>query len=398
MKVLQINSVCGIRGTGRICTDIADILTQNGHDCKIAYGRETVPDEYKKYAVRIGSDLSVKIDAIKSRIIDNAGFNSVCATKKFVKRIEEYNPDIIHLHNIHGYYLNVEILFDYLKKADKPVVWTLHDCWTFTGHCAYFDFVGCDKWLKGCEICPQKHEYPASLFADSSYKNYIRKKHIFTGVKNMTLLTPSNWLERQVNKSFLREYPVKVVNNGIDLSVFKPTDSNFRQKHGLEHKKVVLGVASVWDRRKGLSDFLELSKMLDDSYRIVLVGLNKEQISNLPKNIIGLPRVPEASELAEIYSAADVFANLSVEETMGLTTVEALACGTPVVVYDRTAIPEVVDEITSIVVKYGDINALKNAVTSIHKRTTDCINRATHFDKNTRYNSILDTYLKLYES
>lgn len=398
MKVLQINSVCGIRGTGRICTDIADILAQNGHDCKIAYGRETVPEKYKKYAVRIGSDLSVKIDAIKSRIIDNAGFNSVCATKKFVKWIEEYNPDIIHLHNIHGYYLNVEILFDYLKKSNKPVVWTLHDCWTFTGHCAYFDFVGCDKWLKGCENCPQKHEYPASLFADSSYKNYIRKKHIFTGVKNMTLLTPSNWLERQVNNSFLREYPVKVVNNGIDLSVFKPTDSNFRQKHGLEHKKVVLGVASVWDRRKGLSDFLELSKMLDDSYRIVLVGLNKEQISNLPKNIIGIPRVLEASELAEIYSAADVFANLSVEETMGLTTVEALACGTPVVVYDRTAVPEVVDENTSIVVKHGDITELKAAVTSIQKRSTDCINRATHFDKNTRYNSILDTYLKLYES
>ncbi len=394
MKVLQINSVCGIRGTGRICTDIADILTQNGHDCKIAYGRETVPEQYAKYSFKIGSDFGVKTDALKSRIFDNAGFNSVCATKKLVKWIEEYNPDIIHLHNIHGYYLNVEILFDYLKKADKPVVWTLHDCWTFTGHCAYFDFVGCDKWKSGCEKCPQKHEYPASIFADNSYKNYIRKKHIFTGVKNMTLLTPSNWLRSCVNESFLNEYPVEVVNNGIDLGVFKPTESNFRQKYGLEHKKVVLGVASVWDRRKGLSDFLELSKMLDDSYRIVLVGLNKEQISNLPKNVLGLPRVLEASELAEIYSAADVFANLSVEETMGLTTAEALACGTPVVVYDRTAVPEVADERSSIIVKAGDINSLKDAVTSIQISEVDCINRASYYDKNKRYNGILELYSK----
>lgn len=398
MKVLQINSVCGIRGTGRICTDIADILTQNGHDCKIAYGRETVPYEHKKYSVRIGSDLGVKIDALKSRIFDNAGFNSKRATKKFIKWVEEYDPDVIHLHNIHGYYVNVELLFDFLKRSNKPVIWTLHDCWPFTGHCAYFDFVGCNKWLTACENCPQKHEYPASLFADNSYKNYIRKKHIFTGVKNMTLLTPSNWLESHVKKSFLNEYPIKVFNNGIDLSVFKPTESSFRQKHGLEHKKVVLGVASVWDRRKGLSDFLELSKFLDGSYRIVLVGLNKEQISSLPKNIIGLPRVLEASELAEIYSTADVFANLSVEETMGLTTVEALACGTPVVVYDRTAIPEVVDENTSIIVKHGDINELKTAVTSIQKQSADCVERASNFDKNTRYNSILDLYLKLYES
>ncbi len=398
MKVLQINSVCGIRGTGRICTDIADILTQNGHECKIAYGREAVPEQYEKYSFKIGSDFSVKIDALKSRLFDNAGFNSVCATKKLIKWIEEYNPDIIHLHNIHGYYLNVEILFDYLKKANKPIVWTLHDCWSFTGHCAYFDFVGCNKWKSGCEKCPQKHEYPSSFFTDNSYKNYIRKKHIFTGVKNMTLITPSNWLESHVKESFLNEYPIKVVNNGIDLSVFKHTESNFRQKHGLDHKKIVLGVASVWDRRKGLSDFLELSKQLDDNYRIVLVGLNKEQMSNLPKNIIGLPRVLEASELAEIYSAADVFANLSVEETMGLTTVEALACGTPVVVYDRTAVPETVDENTSIIVKNGDIDALKTAVTSIRKLDTDCVERATHFDKNTRYNCILDMYLKIFET
>ncbi len=397
MKVLQINSVCGIRGTGRICTDIADILTQNGHRCKIAYGRETVPEKYKKYAVRVGSDLGVKIDALKSRIFDNAGFNSKSATKKFIKWVREYDPDIIHLHNIHGYYINVEILFDYLKESGKPVIWTLHDCWSFTGHCAYFDFVGCDKWKSGCENCPQHKEYPSSLFADNSVRNYCKKKEILTGIKNMMLLTPSRWLADCVKKSFLGDYPITVFNNGIDLDVFRPTNSTFRQKHGLEDQKVLLGVASVWDRRKGLTDFIGLSKVLDDEYKIVLVGLNKEQMASLPEKILGLPRVLESSELAKIYSAADVFLNLSVEETMGLTTVEALACGTPVVVYDRTAVPEVVDEKSSIVVSAGDITALKEAVTSIKISEVDCINRAANFDKNKRYNGILELYSKLYQ-
>ncbi len=393
MKILQINSVCGIRGTGRICTDIADILTQNGHECKIAFGRETLPEQYKKYAVRIGNDLGIQLDALTSRLFDNAGLNSKRATRKFIKWVEEYDPDIIHLHNIHGYYINIELLFNYLKLSEKPVVWTLHDCWSFTGHCAYFDFVGCEKWLSGCSDCPQKHEYPASLFKDNSYNNFVRKKQIFSGLKNLTLITPSSWLAGCVKRSFLGEYPVKVVKNGIDLDVFKPTQSDFRQRFGLENKKIVLGVASVWDRRKGLSDFIELSKMLDDNYRIVLVGLNKEQILSLPENVIGLPRVLEAAELAEIYSAADIFANLSVEETMGLTTVEALACGTPVVVYDRTAVPEVVDEKSSIVVKAGDIGSLALAINNIRVNNADCIKRASLFEKNERYKSIIDLYV-----
>lgn len=334
MKVLQINSVCGIRSTGRVCTDIADILTQNGHECKIAYGRETVPDEYKKYSVRIGSDLGVKIDALKSRIFDNAGFNSKRATKKFIKWVEEYDPDVIHLHNIHGYYINVEILFDYLKRSNKPVIWTLHDCWSFTGHCAYFDYVGCDKWTSGCQNCPQKNSYPASLFIDNSSKNFKRKQEIFSGVPNLTIVTPSKWLANLVKSSFLSEYRVEVIHNGIDLNVFKPTPSDFKEKYDLTDKKILLGVAAVWEKRKGLFDFIELSKRLDDNYKIVLVGLNDSQLKNLPSNILGLPKTNSATELAEIYTAADVFLNLTYEENYPTTNLEAQACGTPVITYN----------------------------------------------------------------
>lgn len=393
MKVLQINSVCGIRGTGRICTDIADILTSDGHECKIAYGRESVPAEFDKYAIKIGNDLSVKFDALKSRVFDNAGFNSSFATRKFIKWAESFNPDVIHIHNIHGYYINIKMLFDYLRRSNKPIVWTLHDCWPFTGHCAYFDFVGCEKWLNGCHRCPQKKEYPTSFLFDSSKVNYFKKKSIFTGIKNLTIVTPSRWLASCVKNSFLKEYPVEVLNNGIDLDVFKPTNSDFRQKHKLENKKIVLGVASVWDRRKGLSDFIKLSKLLNDDYQMVLVGLNKEQLILLPKNVIGLPRILEADELAKIYSAADVFLNLSVEETMGLATVEALACGTPVIVYDRTAVPEVVDEKTGIVVKAGDIDSLLDAVGSIRAETDDCTKYAAAFDKQNKYKGIIDIYI-----
>ena len=171
MKVLQINSVCGIRSTGRICTDIAEELERQGHICKIGYGRETVPEKYQKYAVRIGNDLSVKFDGLKTRLLDNAGFNSYFATRKFLKWVKEYDPDVVHLHNLHGYYINLKLLFRYLRETGKPVIWTLHDCWSFTGHCSHFDLAGCQKWRTGCESCPLTKAYPASFGRDRSKKN-----------------------------------------------------------------------------------------------------------------------------------------------------------------------------------------------------------------------------------
>ena len=231
MKVLMINVVCGIRSTGRICTDLATALETQGHEVKIAYGRENVPEQFRKYAVRIGSDLDVKLHGVKARLLDGAGFGSKKVTKQFIEWIKEYDPDVIHLHNIHGYYINVEVLFKYLKTCGKKIIWTLHDCWSFTGHCVYFDYVGCDKWKTGCSDCPQKKEYPARVGPDMSKSNYSVKKNLFTGILNMTLVTPSQWLANLIHDSYMKEYPVKVIYNGVDTEIFKPSVSSVKEKY-----------------------------------------------------------------------------------------------------------------------------------------------------------------------
>ena len=329
----MINSVCGIRSTGRICTDLADALTAQGHEVKIAYGRETVPEKSRKYAVRIGSNTDNKLHGLRSRLFDDTGFGSKRATKRFIEWVKSYDPDVVHLHNIHGYYINIELLFRYLAEAEKPVIWTLHDCWSFTGHCAYFDYAECDRWKTGCHNCPQKKEYPSSMLVDRSKKNWEAKKKLFTAVKDMVFVTPSEWLAEILGQSYFGKYPVKVINNDIDLSVFRPTEGDFREKNGLTGKKMLLGVASVWDRRKGLKDYIKLSEKLDDNYRIVLVGLSEEQIKQLPENVIGISRTNNTKELAEIYTAADYFLNLTYEDNYPTVNLEAQACGTPVISY-----------------------------------------------------------------
>lgn len=394
MKILQINSVCGIRSTGRICTDLADVLERNGHECKIAYGREMVTERFRKYAVRIGSDLDVKIHALQSRIFDNAGFGSKRATQKFIRWVEKYNPDVIHLHNIHGYYINIEVLFNYLAEVNKPIVWTLHDCWAFTGHCAYYSYVKCEKWKAGCCNCPQKGKYPTSNFIDASIKNWLKKKALFNKIDKMTIVTPSKWLASQVEQSFLSKYPIMAIPNGIDLDVFKPTPSNFREKNGLVGKKIILGVATAWGPRKGLDDFVALSRELDDSYKIVLVGLTEKQKNDLPDKILKISRTNNIRELAEIYTAADVFFNPSREETMGLTTVEAMACGTPAIVSNCTAVPEVIDGSCGIVVEKMNEAALKNFFHRSFSAEKLPYKRVEMYEKDKQYAE----YLKLYEN
>lgn len=356
MRVFMINSVCGIRSTGRICTDIAEILEANGHECKIAYGREEVPQKYQKYAVRIGNAKSVKWDALKTRLLDNAGFNSKRATKKLIQQIQEYNPDVIHLHNLHGYYVNVEVLFRYLKTCGKKIVWTLHDGWAFTGHCACFDFAGCEQWKNGCEKCPQKKEYPKSILLDKSKRNYAKKKELFTGIPNFTIVMPSQWLANLVKQSFLKEYEVKVIRNGIDTKVFKPTDSGVRQIYGLQDKKILLGVASAWVERKGLSDFIELSQSLDEGYQVVLIGVTEAQKKTLPKEILAITRTNNVQELAGWYTAADVFLNPTYEDNYPTVNLEAQACGAPVITYATGGSVENVPEEN--VVARGDVQAM----------------------------------------
>ncbi|MBR4036089.1 MAG: glycosyltransferase, partial [Oscillospiraceae bacterium] len=262
-------------------------------------------------------------------------------------------------HNIHGYYIHVGLLVEYLRFCGKKILWTLHDCWSFTGHCAYFDYVGCDKWKTGCQNCPQKKSYPASLLMDNSRENYETKKYHFTGIPNMTLVVPSHWLAERVKQSFLGEYPVEVVYNTVDRNVFHPTPSDFRQKHGLEDKTVLLGVANIWEPRKGLSDFVALAGALDDSCKIVLVGLTEEQKKTVPRNILCIPRTETIHQLVEIYSAADLYINPSVEETFGMTTLEALYCGTMPIVYRGTACEEVVSQFGGIAVEKGWKNILE---------------------------------------
>ena len=395
MKVLMINSVAGIRSTGRICSDIADVLKENGHECRIAYGRASAAERYEDICVKTDSSVGVLLHTMQARLFDNVGFSRGHATKRLIRWIKQYDPDVIHLHNLHGYYINIEVLFQYLKSSKKPVIWTLHDCWAFTGHCAHFDHVGCDKWKTQCGNCPQKRSYPSSLLLDNSARNYRKKQKLFGAVEGMTIVTPSKWLAGLVKQSFLKEQTVEVIPNGIDLSQFRPTPSKFRDSYGLQNKKIVLGVATSWSESKGLYDFYRLADTLDSSYQIVLVGVTEQQKQALPKNIIGIARTNCIKELAEIYSAADVFVNPSVQETMGLTTVEALACGTPVVVYDRTAVPETVEGTScGTIVHAGDIEALALAIKSVDVDSDACVEQAKKYDKQAKYAQYLELYLK----
>lgn len=394
MKVLMINSVCGIRSTGRICTDLAQTFEAQGHICKIAYGRETVPEKYRKYAVRIGSDTDVKLHGIYSRMFDRHGFGSRGATKKFIKWVKEFDPDVIHLHNLHGYYINIEVLFDYLKEAEKPVVWTLHDCWAFTGHCT--NLIGCDKWKTGCVKCTKFRNYPRS-FWDGSKRNFAKKKQLISAVENMTVITPSNWLAELTKQSFLGKFPVEVINNGIDVNIFKPTIGDFRNKYGLENKKIVLGVASAWSDSKGLCDFIKLADILDDNYKIVLVGLTEAQIKDIPDSIIGIAKTNSTTELAEIYTAADVFLNLTYNDNYPTVNLEAQACGTPVITYRTGGSPEALDESWGLIFAPGDISSVSKALMSMKNKayyTEKCIEHSRAFDKKRMCDNYIDLYQK----
>ncbi|NSE04728.1 glycosyltransferase [Blautia wexlerae] len=389
MKVLMINVVCGIRSTGRICTDLATALEEQGHEVKIAYGREGVPEQFQKYAVRIGNDFDVKLHGLKARLLDGAGFGSKRVTEKFIKWVKEYDPDIIHLHNIHGYYINIEVLFRYLQTCGKKIIWTLHDCWSFTGHCVYFDYVNCNKWEKECNHCPQKKEYPARVGPDFSKRNFNIKKDLFSEIPNLILVTPSQWLANLLSYSYMKKYTVRVIYNGVDTSVFRPVKSEIKEKYNCQGKKIVLGVASVWDKRKGLNTFIELADKLNDSYQIVLVGLDKEQKKKLPSKIIAIERTNSIQELVSLYSAAYVFVNPTLEDNYPTTNIEAIACDTPVITYETGGSGESA-KIYGLSVPQKNVTQLINAIENIEsierkKINIDCKN-------------VVQKYLKLYMS
>lgn len=342
MKLLQINSVCGIRSTGRICADIATSFCQGENECKIAYGRLNVPDAYASMAHKIGCNVGVLSHMARAVLFDRSGDYSRRATRHFLRWVQDYDPDVIHLHNLHGFYLNIGLLTDYLKACQKPIVWTLHDCWSFTGHCAYFDGVGCEKWKTECHHCSQTKQYPRALH-DRSKENYLHRKACFSTLPNLHIVTPSHWLADRVRESFLAQHPIHVIPNGIDTEVFsqkKEQAAQLRARYGLQDKRVLLGVASVWEARKGFADFIALSSKLDDTYRMVLIGLSKKQIRTLPKNVIGITHTQDTAELAAWYSAADLFLNLTYEDNYPTVNLEAQACGTPVLTYRTGGSPE----------------------------------------------------------
>lgn len=400
MKSVQINQVCESGSTGRIALDISKMLVDEDIQNWILYGYGQ--SDYDR-ALKFGGNLNIRSHQMKTRLLGKHGFYSKSATKDLIKKLEDIDPDVVHLHNLHGHYLNVEMLFRYLAEVNKPVIWTLHDCWSFTGHCAYFDYVGCEKWKTGCYGCPNLREYPRSLIFDRSKESYRDKKRIFNSLKDLTIVTPSKWLAELVKESFLGSHKVKVIYNGIDLELFKPKDSNFRQANGLEDKFVMLGVANVWEKRKGYSYFMELSERLKDDERIVLIGLDESQKRELPKNILSVDRTSSPAELADIYSAADIFVNPTLEEVFGLVNAESLACGTPVVTFDTGGSPESIDENTGIVVEKGNTEELLAAIAEMKSKgkatySEHCINRVKRlFEKAEKYREYMELYSEINE-
>lgn len=363
MRVLLINTVCGAGSTGKICEGLADILSNSGHDSVIAYGRQTSflkKDRCETFA--IDSRWEILSHALSSRIFDNQGLCSGRGTRALLQKIQAYEPDIIHLHNLHGYYINYLELFAFLKNYNKPVIWTLHDCWAITGHCAHFDYIGCNRWVRGCEKCPQKKEYPASYVFDMSKRNYELKKKSFSGVEKMILVTPSEWLKKIVEQSYLNEYKIQVINNGIDTDTFRPTKSDLRSKYGFADKKIVLGVSVGWAPAKHLDYLAKLSEDLIDTHIIVAIGVEKKVRDILPPQMIALGLITNPVELAQWYTEADVFVNPTMEDTYPTVNLEAQACGTPVVTFKTGGSPECIKEGYGVAVERENYNAFREAV------------------------------------
>ena len=397
MTIFSVN-LGNFGSTGKIMSGISEIAEQAGYAAYQAYPGGRMNHSPGEKDIVICSDFSKRLCQKLSYYTGLNGCFAFFSTLKLLKKLDAVQPDILHLHNLHNSYINLPLLFRYIKKHDIRVVWTLHDCWSFTGHCPHFTMVKCGKWKTGCFRCPQYKGYPESIVDDSKFM-YKRKKKWFTGVKDMTLVTPSEWLAGLVRQSFLKDYPVMVIHNGIDLSVFRPTPSDFREKHGIpKEKTLLLGVAFGWGKRKGLDVFVSLHGRLDpEKYQIVLVGTDDAADRELPEGILSVHRTQNQTELAEIYTAADLFVNPTREEVFGLVNAEALACGTPVLTFETGGSPEIPDETCGSVVECDDLDALESEILRIGREkpfsAEACLKRAQSFDMNEKYKE----YVKLYE-
>lgn len=390
MKIVQINTSCGIGSTGKICVSISELLTQKGIENYILFSTQT--NGYSQ-GISCSNKNYMKMQAFKSRLMGNYGFNSKFATKKMISVLEKIQPNIVHIHNIHGHDCNLEMLLDYLKKKKIKVYWTFHDCWNFTGYCTYFTMEKCDKWKTECGNCGLKKRY--SWLFDKSSSLHQKKKKAVEGL-DMTIITPSQWLSDLVKQSFLKDFPVRVIRNGIDLNIFKPRENDYRQKNNLG-KYIVLGVAHEWETRKGLDVFVKLSNRLPDDYKIILVGTTAENDRILPSNIHSIHKTNNQRELAELYTVADVFVNPTREDNYPTVNMEAIACGTPVITFRAGGSSEMLDDTCGVVVDCENIDALEKEIIRVCETkpysVESCVRRAKTFDQNER----LEEYIFLYK-
>lgn len=402
--LLQINPVLRVStSTGRIMQEIGDLAMRNGWESYIAYGRGRdgiLP--CRSRIVPVGGRWSTLWHGVETRLFDRHGLASTGATRRFVREIERIRPDVIHIHNIHGYFLNYRVLFDFLLQSGIPVVWTVHDCWLYTGHCYYYSYAGCDRWQRECHDCPQRREFPTSWLFDRSRQNFRDKRAAFTSLQKgqLTVVPVSEWIRSEMARSFLRECDFRVIHNGINTDVFDICSPQAaREKYGLGDKHILLGVASIWSREKGLDDFIRLSGLLTDDERLVLVGIKPEQRRQLPPNVVGIGRTENVHELAELYSAADAFLNPTWQDNYPTVNLEAISCGTPVVTYRTGGSIEAVTPGMGRVVDQGDFAGLLREARSIRREgkagyLARCRSYALqHFNKEDRYRD----YLRLYD-
>lgn len=393
--ILQINILNDTGSTGRIMQGISKVIQENGMNSYTAYG---YGNSDRDNSIRIGSKIDYYIHNVFSRVFCNQGKYSYLATKKFLEKVEKIKPDIIHLHNIHGNYINYGLLFKYIVQNDIGVVWTFHDCWPFTGRCAYYQLAKCDQWKNGCIRCKNTKDYPASLFKKNVEKQFSDKKHIFTKLNRLCIVTPSEWLSREVKKSFLSTRDVRVINNGINTSVFKYQPGNFKMNYGLQNNFLILGIAHSWDKRKGLEDFIKMSDLLKEDEKIVLVGLSEKQTKNLPTKILGISKTESIQQLAEIYSESDVFVNFTYEDNFPTVNLEAMSCKLPVFTYNTGGSVESVLS-SDYIVEQGDVDSMYKKISYYRKlENKECIKEACvnkihqNYQQTVQFEKYMDVY------
>lgn len=402
--LVQINVCTGVLSTGKIVGDIGTLVSNKGWESYVAGRYDLCKPCAGSQVIEIASCFEKYFHFIFSYLFDKHGRFGIYSTKKLIKKIDKISPDLVHLHNIHGYYLHIGLLLSYLKKKRIPVVITTHDCWLITGHCAHFSKVGCDKWKTHCQNCPIIDSYPRSL-TDNSYNNYKFKKQLFSGFDSLYIVSVSNWTKTVIEDSFLKHYPIVVIPNGVDTSVFHPLEYRSAPllKESANKERILLAVSSAWSDEKGLSDYIRLNEVLPRGIKICLVGLNDSQVRQMPSSIICIKRTTNIDELVHLYNQADVVLSLSKGETFGLTVVEGFACGTPAIVYDNTALPELITPETGRVVKNGDIQELVNAIEDVLQKgkqsfSMQCRERAVSFyDKKKNYREYLSLYNSILE-